>query len=66
MQSQLEMPPVAANDKLLTVEELAEKMQMSREWVLDQVKEGVIPCIKFNSRTFRFHWPTVLHALSKL
>lgn len=53
-------------EKLLTVEQVAERIQMSTDWVLDQVKLGKIPCIRVNARVYRFHWPTVLAALSKL
>lgn len=60
------MSAIAENETLLTVDQVAERLQVTRNWVLQKVKEGVIPCIRFNARTFRFHWPTVLAALSKL
>jgi excisionase family DNA binding protein len=53
-------------ENLLTVSELAERLQYSEEWVLDQVKLGKIPAIRFSKRAFRFHWPSVLAALQKL
>lgn len=54
-----------SEEKLLTIEELAERLQFTVEWVRIQVNLGVIPCIAFNSRTWRFHWPTVLDALQR-
>ena len=51
-------------DKFITVEDVAERMQKSADWVLDQVRLGKIPCTKFNSRTYMFHWPTVVKALT--
>ena len=57
---------VADGDKLLTIEQLADRLQLSVEWIREKVKVGVIPVIKFNSRTWRFHWETVLAALQKL
>ena len=60
------LAPPAETEKLLTVEELAALLQLSKEWVLDQVSAGVIPVIRFNARTFRYHWPSVLAALQKL
>ena len=54
------------NDRLLTIEELAERIQYSVDWIREKVKEGVIPAVRFNRRAWRFHWPTVLAALQKL
>lgn len=51
--------------KLLTVEQLAERLQYSPDWVCVQVKRGRIPAIRFNQRAWRFHWPTVLQAIQK-
>jgi excisionase family DNA binding protein len=56
----------ADNDRLLTIEELAERIQYSVDWIREKVKAGVLPAIRFNSRAWRFHWPTVLAALQKL
>jgi excisionase family DNA binding protein len=50
-------------EKLLTVEELAERLQYSPDWIRLQVKAGRIPAIKFNQRAWRFHWATVIKAL---
>jgi len=52
-------------EKLLTVEQLAERLQYSPDWVCIQVKRGRIPAIRFNQRAWRFHWPTVLQAIQK-
>lgn len=58
---------VSADDKeLLTIGELAERLKFTVKWIRAQVKVGAIPCIKFNSRTWRFHWPSVVAALQKL
>ena len=53
-------------EKLLTIEELAERIQLTVETIREKVKAGTIPAIKLNSRTWRFHWPTVLDAMLKL
>jgi excisionase family DNA binding protein len=52
-----------AQERLLTLEELAERLQYSVDWVRQQVRVGRIPAIRFNARAWRFHWPTVLRAL---
>jgi excisionase family DNA binding protein len=56
----------AGDDKLLTIGELADRLQYSTDWIREQVRAGRIPVIRFNSRAWRFHWPTVLAALQKL
>jgi hypothetical protein len=53
-------------DRLLTIDELADKIHYSVQWVRDQVNAGKLPAIKFNARAWRFHWPSVLAALQKL
>lgn len=40
-------------EKLLTVEDLANKLQVSTMWIYQKVKEGKIPCIRLD-RTIRF------------
>lgn len=50
-------------ERLLTVAELADRLQYSVDWVRQQVRLGKIPAIRFNARAWRFHWPTVLKAL---
>lgn len=52
-----------ADEKLLTIEEVAERLRYSVKWVRQQVNLGRIPAIRFNARAWRFHWPTVLKAL---
>ena len=58
-------PPIA-DEGLLTIEELSERIQYSARWIRLQVRLGRIPAIRFNARAWRFHWPTVLQALQKL
>jgi hypothetical protein len=58
--------PPFADERLLTIEQLSERIQYSAEWIRLQVRLGRIPAIRFNARAWRFHWPTVLHALQKL
>jgi hypothetical protein len=58
--------PAGDGERLLTIEELAERLQYSVGWVRHQVKFGRIPVAAFNSRAWRFHWPTVLAALQKM
>jgi excisionase family DNA binding protein len=50
----------------MTISELAARLQLSVECIREKVNHGVIPAIRLNSRTWRFHWPTVLAALQKL
>ena len=59
-------PPAEVGERLLTIEELAERLQYSTQWVRHQVKLGRIPEIAFNTGAWRFHWPTVLAALRNL
>jgi len=54
------------DERLLTIEQLAERLQYSADWIRTQVKAGRLPAIRFNRRAWRFHWPTVLVALQKL
>jgi len=54
---------VEGEERLLTLEELAGRLQYSVDWVRQQVRLGRIPAIRFNARAWRFHWPTVLKAL---
>ena len=54
------------DERLLTIEQLAERLQYSADWIRAQVKAGRLPAIRFNRRAWRFHWPTVLVALQKL
>ncbi len=53
-------------ERLVTVEELAGRLQYSVDWVRQQVRLGRIPAIRFNERAWRFHWPTVLKTLHGL
>jgi hypothetical protein len=59
-------PSADATERLMTVSELAGQLRYSTGWVRARVRTGEIPCIKFNSRAWRFHWPTVLAALKNL
>jgi hypothetical protein len=54
-----------SEERLLTIRELAERLQMSVVSVRFHVRYGRIPVIRFNTRTWRFHWATVLDALRK-
>jgi hypothetical protein len=59
-------PSADATERLMTVSELAGQLRYSPGWVRERVRAGEIPCIRFNSRAWRFHWPTVLAALKNL
>ncbi len=61
-----DVPSGNANERLMTVSELASQLRYSPGWVRKRVRAGEIPCIRFNSRAWRFHWPTVLAALKNL
>lgn len=52
-------------DVLLTTEDVADRIQLSVERVRELVNDHTIPCIKLTSRTWRFHWPTVVAALQR-
>jgi excisionase family DNA binding protein len=52
-------------ESLLTVPELAERIGTSTDWVYDAVNYHGMPCIRLNSRFWRFHWPTVLAWLQR-
>jgi excisionase family DNA binding protein len=55
------------NDEcLLTINELAQRLQYSADWIRTQVRAGRLPAIRFNRRAWRFHWPTVLAALQQM
>jgi excisionase family DNA binding protein len=51
---------------LLDVSELAVRLSVSKDWVYDAVNYHDLPCVRFNSRLWRFHWPTVLAWLQRL
>ncbi|MGO8931150.1 MAG: helix-turn-helix transcriptional regulator [Limisphaerales bacterium] len=53
------------DERLLTVEELAQRLRYSPGWIRSRVKAGKLPAIRFNRRAWRFHWPTVLAALQQ-
>jgi excisionase family DNA binding protein len=52
-------------DKLLTVGEVAQRLRLSIPVVRSLVNAGRVPVIRLNQRVWRFHWPTVLHAISR-
>ena len=52
-------------EALLKVPELAGRIGVSCDWVYDAVNTGGMPCIRLNSRLWRFHWPTVLAWLQR-
>jgi hypothetical protein len=54
------------NDELLTTAEVAVKCRHTVAWVLLKVKFKGMPCIRFNQRDFRFHWPSVLAWMQQL
>lgn len=55
-----------SDERLLTIQELAQRLQYSADWIREQVRAGRLPAIKFNRRAWRFHWPTVLAALQQM
>jgi excisionase family DNA binding protein len=50
---------------LLSVSEVADRIGVSEPWVRDAVNFDGMPCIRYNARMWRFHWPTVLAWLQK-
>jgi len=54
-----------ADDGIKTPEEAAAALKLTRRVLMNNVRLGRIPVIKLNARTFRFHMPSVIAALSK-
>ena len=54
------------DERLLTIERLAQRLQYSVDWIRAQVRAGRLHAIRFNRRAWRFHWPSVLGALQRL
>ena len=52
-------------EKLIDTAEMAVRLKAAPNFVREQVILGRIPCIRFNARTWRYHWPTVLKALQQ-
>jgi excisionase family DNA binding protein len=52
------MPTIAKIEKLLTVGELAERLQVKNSWVYRQVRLGRIPVLRFGKYR-RFDWEKV-------
>jgi len=52
-------------EALIDVPELADRIGVGVDWVYGAVKDEGLPCIRFDARLWRFHWPTVLAWLQK-
>jgi excisionase family DNA binding protein len=52
-------------DRLATPEECAAWLRVEVRTLLKNVRNGKVPAVKINDRTFRFHLPSVLKALQK-
>lgn len=52
-------------EQLLTIDELAERIKYSAQWIRNQVNFHGMPCVRFNQRAWRFHWKTVLDWMQK-
>ena len=52
------MPEKARTEKLLTVGELAERLQVKKSWVYRQIRLGKIPVMRFGKYR-RFDWEKV-------
>ena len=50
---------------MLTVAEMADRLDCSTDKVRDLVNIDGMPCSRLNPRMWRFHWPTVLAWLQK-
>jgi len=57
------MASVPSNEKLLTLDELAARLQMHPDTVRGLKRRGVIPSIRIGHRTLRFEYQNVLDAL---
>lgn len=60
---------IAAGTVMLTAQELAPRIGLTGrkgpEKVRARARIGEIPAYRPNSRTYLFHWPTVVEALAK-
>ena len=52
-------------EALMEVPEVAERIGVKSNWVRHAVNFDGMPCIRYNERLWRFHWPTVLAWLQK-
>ena len=52
-------------DALLTPEECAAWLKISRRKLMENTRAGLIPAVRVNGRVIRFHPRTMLHRLSK-
>ena len=52
-------------DDLLTYEQLAKKIGLSKATLQRRVREGQIPFIRMGHQVVRFHYPTVLKHLNQ-
>lgn len=51
------------NEQLLTAEELAERLQVTRETVYEMARTEQVPAYRVGKTLLRFSWPEVLAAL---
>jgi hypothetical protein len=66
----LDEAAVAAGTVMLTAYELAPRLGMKvgrrgAEKVRARAKIGALPCYRPNARTFLFHWPSVVEAVTR-
>jgi predicted site-specific integrase-resolvase len=55
-----------SEENLIGVAECAKRMGITPRTLRALVHAGTVPCIQYNSKLWRFHWPTVLAASQKL
>lgn len=60
--SAVAVEPPAAVDEILTLEELAARLKLSRWTVRRLIKRKILSPLR-TGRVLRFHWPTVKHRL---
>ena len=53
---------MSMGEELLTVDELAKRLKMSRSWIRLRVYDGTLPIVRLGRR-LRFYWPEVCKAL---
>ncbi|MBE7504314.1 MAG: helix-turn-helix domain-containing protein [Verrucomicrobiales bacterium] len=59
------LPPHKGINDILTPEECAQWLQLSRKSLLRAIRAGRIPYHQLNARVYRFHIGTVLAALNR-
>jgi len=50
----------------ITMYELCGRLKISRPTAIAAIKRGILPRVQVGIRSYRFHWPSVEKAISRL